>query len=650
MNSFYPNNRPPLAPSALSFLPLGSVKPKGWLRKQLEIQAASLTGNLPKFWDSVGPSSGWLGGDGESWERGPYYLDGLIPLAYLLEDKDLIAEANKWLDWTLSSQDELGHIGPKILTDWWPCGVILKVLTQYQEATRDRRVIPLMERFFTYMARELPFNHLRAWGIMRWADTALSIIWLYNRSGDPALLDLARDVMSQGYNWTHHFHDFGYTQKQALRFPLTTHVVNNAMAVKTPAVAYVLTKWDEHRTGSHRAIEMLDTYHGTAVGIFTGDEHYAGKNPSQGTELCAVVEYLFSLENLIEVFGDPAFGDRLERIAYNALPGTFSADMWAHQYDQQANQVLCTIDKRRWTNNSDASNIFGLEPNYGCCTANMHQGWPKFAANLWMATPDDGLAAVAYGPCEVTAKVRGGKQVTLEVETDYPFDETVRITVRTPDEVEFPLSLRIPAWATGASITDRSGGAPSRQSGRSGAAPSRQSGRSGGAPSRHPENAEPGTFHTITRKWSDGDTIELTLPMPIEVERRYHDSVTIKRGPLVYSLKIGERWEKIRGEEPHADYAVHPTTPWNYGLSIDPDDPQVEIAKKGVGDLVYGPDAAPIEIRLKGRRVPEWGMEHNSAGELPQSPVKSSEPVEELTLIPYGCAKLRITEFPLLEE
>lgn len=618
MNSFYPSNRPPLIGSAFCFLPLGSVKPRGWLRRQLEIQAAGLTGNLPKFWDSLGPNSGWLGGDGESWERGPYYMDGLVPIAYLLGDKDLIAEANKWIGWTLGSQDEFGHIGPKVLNDWWPCGVVLKALTQYYEATYDARVIPLMERFFTYMLRELPHNHLRSWAIMRWADTALSVIWLYNRNADPNLLHLAQVLMTQGYNWTHHFQEFGYTQKQALKFPLSTHVVNNAMAIKTPAIAYVLTGWEEHRVGSHRAIEMLDTYHGTVVGTFTGDEHYAGKNPSQGTELCAVVEYMFSLENLIQILGDPLFGDRLEKIAFNALPATFTADMWAHQYDQQVNQVLCTVDKRQWTNNGDWSNIFGLEPNFGCCTANMHQGWPKFAANLWMATLDDGLAAVAYGPCEVRAKVRGGKNVTLNVDTEYPFDENICITVSTSEEVEFPIMLRIPAWAHDAVVD--------------------------GQP------AQAGTFFRVSRKWKDGDTIQIRFPMRVEVERRYNNSVAIKRGPLVYSLRIGERWEKIAGEEPHADYAVYPTTPWNYGLLIDPENPQVEITRKPLGDFIYDSAKAPIEMRVKGKRVPQWELEHNSAGELPQSPVGSSEPLEDLTLIPYGCAKLRITEFPLLED
>lgn len=101
---------------------------------------------------------------------------------------------------------------------------------------------------------------------------------------------------------------------------LATHGVNNAMALTSAAVWWQLTGERGDRDALYRMFEMLDRYHGQPSGIFASDEHYAGRDPSQGTELCTVVEAMFSLEIDISILGDPAFGDRLEKIAYNALP------------------------------------------------------------------------------------------------------------------------------------------------------------------------------------------------------------------------------------------------------------------------------------------------------------------------------------------
>jgi len=209
------------------------------------------------------------------------------------------------------------------------------------------------------------------------------VLWLYNRNGDRALLDLARKLHTQGHDWEAQFANFKTTERvPRASTNLSTHGVNNAMAMKAAAVWWLITGDKGERASLYQMLDMLDRYHGQPNGIFSADEHYAGRDPSQGTELCAVVEAMFSLETDMSILGDPAFGDRLEKIAYNALPATLSPDLWSHQYDQQANQVMCSISNRRWATNGPESNIFGLEPNFGCCTANMHQGWPKLAASL----------------------------------------------------------------------------------------------------------------------------------------------------------------------------------------------------------------------------------------------------------------------------
>ncbi|MEO8656977.1 MAG: beta-L-arabinofuranosidase domain-containing protein [Bryobacteraceae bacterium] len=611
-------NRPPLQPNAFPLLPLTSVAPKGWLLDQLRIQAAGLSGHLDEFWPDLSANSAWLGGPGEGWERGPYYLDGLVPLAYLTGDPVLIAKVQKWLKWTLENQRPDGAIGPVKNQDWWPNYVMLKALTQYQEATGDPRVIPLMERYFAYQAQNLDARPLKEWAIFRWHDEVLTVLWLYNRNGDKRLLDLARKLHQQGHDWEAQFANFVWKDKvTGADAKLATHGVNNAMAMKAAAVWWSITGDKGDRDALYRMFETLDRYHGQPEGIFGSDEHYAGRDPSQGTELCTVVEATFSLEVDLSIFGDAAFGDRLEKIAYNALPATMTADLWAHQYDQQANQISCTLANRRWTTNGPESNIFGLEPNFGCCTANMHQGWPKLAANLWMATPDHGLAAVVYGPSEVHTTVAGGVPITVEERTEYPFRDTVALVVRPDRPARFPLVLRIPVWASGAAVTVNGQPQP---------------------------GVKPDAFYRLEREWKSGDTVELRFPMAIRPTTWFNNSMAVERGPLVYSLKIGETWHKIKQTGPAPDFEVYPSTPWNYAILPG----SFEVRQKPMSKQPYSAESAPIEILAKGKRLTAWQVVDDSAGPLPVSPVTSKLPEETITLIPYGAAKLRITAFPVL--
>ncbi len=616
---------------AMQPLPLGSLRPAGWLRDQLRLQADGLSGHLDEFWPDI-KDSAWFGGKGDAWERAPYWLDGVVPLAFLLEDDDLKARISSYVDTILRRQDESGRISPGEdpgRYDLWAAFLVLKPLIQYHDATGDERIPGAVEHCLRWVDGHIGPRPLFNWGKYRWFEALIAIYWLYEIKPEDWLLDLAVKLQAQGFDWIDFFRRWPLTQPTPKgKWNYMGHVVNNAMAVKAPALWWRLSQDGRDLEMTEAMTELQDRFHGQVTGMFTGDECFAGLNPSQGTELCAVMEYLYSLEVLVSITGDPVIADRLEKIAFNALPATFSPDMWAHQYDQQVNQVECSIKPDRlWTTNGPDANIYGLEPNYGCCTANLSQGWPKFAAHLWMKTPDPGLAAVAYAPCELHTDV-GGEAVAVAVETEYPFRDKVVMTVRVQEPIEFPLYLRIPAWAEGASV---------EVNGKGRLEPS------------------PGTFFRLHRRWSGEDEVSLTLPMRARASRRYHNAVAIERGPLVYSLRIGEEWRRVNEDEPyrelpHADWEVLPTTEWRYALDVHEEtlDRDIEFFEHPIKKMPFSPAGAPVSAKVIGVKLEDWPLVNGSAGELPQSPVAARETRVELTLIPYGCTNIRITEFPTL--
>ena len=661
----------PLTPA-----PLGSVSPRGWFLRELIVQKRGLTGHIDEIWEDLGKNSGWLGGTGENWERGPYYLDGLVPLAYLLQDDALKQKAQPWIEWMLTSQREDGFFGPADNLDWWPRMVALKVLTQYAEATGDPRVIPFLDRYFRFQLQSLPAQPLSMWAAARGQEQLLPMLWLYRKTGEPYLLELAELLRKQSYDWGSFFTHFPYekTTHAYLSRPLfmaakrvtliqdwtakrikkvrvkqgkpstppkpktseeiengnaspflrafhQTHGVNLAMALKMPALDALFGGDAGGLTAVVAGFDAIERYHGLANGLFSGDEHLNGRSPAVGAELCLAAELLFSLEALLAATGDSRYAERIEAIVHNAWPATFTPDLCAHQYVQQVNQTEVSRKKRGWYDAYNEANLFGLAPNFGCCAANMHQGWPKLAGVLAMATPD-GIALPVYAPCAAVLVVRG-TTVHISEETNYPFDGEILIKIEKIENesqsLEFTLRLRLPDWAEEYSLLYNG---------------------------TQTEVEIKDGYLLLQRAFSAGDQIALSLPLKLRLVPEAAGGVTVHYGALLLALPIAAETCIVRGKPPFADYEFLPRGEWRFGIG------EFSLANAVVmqaepGELPFDTDQPPLIVRLPLAPAPQWKRRQNSAGPVPEPFSAAKSGFIPQTLIPYGCTQLRIAQFPI---
>lgn len=619
-------NRLPLLASPFAALPLGSVRPQGWLLTQCQLQRDGLTGKAEIIYATdLGTNSAWLGGTGDNWERGPYYYKGLIPLAYVLNDAGLKQKAQKWMDWLLNHQGSDGYLGPAANNDWWPRMPATYALRDYYEATGDARVPTVLSRYFHYLLANLPARPLVDWGKARAGDEMEVALWLYNRNGDTNLLTLVHLLHQQAYDWTGIFTSNNFMLYGADFQP--KHNVNVEQALKLPEVYYQISEQPGDLNALVLGWNNLMRENGLSCGINSGTEFLSGNASVQGVELCAIVEAMLSLETAVRITGNPVLADRLETISFNALPAALANNIKAIQYYTLPNNVIAITGNHGYNEDYANGSVPGPKSGYPCCRYNFHMGWPKFVQNSWAATTDGGLALIAYGPTVVNSMV-GDKQVQITEDTGYPFEEQVRLQVSVSNSAAFPLVLRIPCWCSNATIAVNG----QAQSG-----------------------VKSASFFRIQRTWTNGDLVVVNLPMPIQTQTGPSRAVAINRGPVVYSLKISEHW-KVSTPDPLGlgfdEFQVCSTMPWAYALQLNPTNPasSLQFTNFATPTNPFDPAEPSVELIAQARQLPDWtiGWRGTHAFEPPSSPVASTHSLETVTLVPFGSQHMRISWFPYL--
>jgi hypothetical protein len=633
-NNHYIGNQAPLVNTPFIKLPIGSIEPAGWVRKQLELQADGYFGHLGEISQFlIKENNSWLSTDGSGdhgWEELPYWLKGYSNLAYLLGREDMLKETQLWIEAVLGSQKDDGWFGPdqdrtgaatrlKGREDLWPNMVMLFILQDYYSYAKDERVISLMTNYFNYL-QTIPEEKFLVgyWPANRGGDLLYSVYWLYNRTGDESLLELAHKVHKKSVNWTDGIANW--------------HNVNMSQSFGQPGTYYMQTQETKHLEAANRNFnEIRELYGQVPGGMFGSDENCREGyiDPRQAVETCGMVEMMLSTEILFTITGNPVWAERCEDVAFNSYPAALTADMKALRYLQSPNMVQSDkVSKSPGIQNGGP--MFQMNPNrHRCCQHNQGHGWPYFAEHLWLATADNGLAVAFYSENKVTAMVGKGIEVSISEQTNYPFEEQIEFSIEPSNKVRFPLYFRVPSWCEKPVVSING---------------------------EEADYGELAGYIRIEKTWEAGDKVSLSLPMKLNLRiwEANKNSVSIDYGPLTFSLKIEEDYVQDGGTEEWPAWEIYPASPWNYALVLNGTDPlqSFELIKRDypASDMPFTHEGAPIMLKAKGKIIPDWGMdENNLIQELPDNPVVTEETTDEIILIPMGAARLRISSFPVVK-
>jgi hypothetical protein len=627
-------------------LPVGAVKPRGWIKSWLQRQADGLSGH-PETMEYPYDTCLFAGAipwkpekHGENWwpyEQSAYYIDGATRLSALIDAPHVKAISRTSLSYAILNAAP-GKLGA---STWaWPNTIFGRALTAYDQTTGDPGAVKALR---TSLSAETSAAGRDGFVAEQW-------LYLYGKTGEPALLEQAKRL------YTSYFFDnpksFSNVAKLNDAAPLKEHGVTAAEQLKLAPLYYL-------HSGDTQALELAHTGYDKAIrenmmpdGGMVSSESFGTPAFNSLHETCDLVDWSWGMGYMLMASGDGQWADAIEKVTFNALPGALTKDFRQVQYFSSPNQVLAS--------NTACARIAPTRMSYRpahdtpCCPGNVGRAMPNYVTRMWMTTAaEDGLAATLYGPCEVKTQL-GNRAVTITETTDYPFRDAIRFDIRLRGSAEFALHLRIPHWCDNARV--------------------KVNGADAGI------TCKPGSFAELRRTFHDGDRVELTLPMRVTSQTWYGGTAaSIERGPLVYSLKIDETpvtWPK----DPAAVQAVlhdrvlngfpaiefFPDGEWRYGLDAATlaDAAGFAVTEAPMTDNPFQPHAAPVSITVPLRPLPDWQPDWKplpnpptidfktapkNIAALPDSAqMQTRGEGRSLTFVPLGSTHLRLTTLPIL--
>ena len=660
---FEPLTRPAFIP-----LPPGEIEPQGWLRDWCMRARDGYTGHMdeihPDFRKAWAADYRMTGDQLSYWDKGAwpyegggYWFEGLVRLGYALHDESLICQAKTRLDVVVTNMNEnsilfmwwLDRNNPDQVQaaakaaggeaqEWpiWANGLLGRALAAYYAASGDKRILRAMEMAYSGDPSlvQKGFAMSNPWAAFE------AYTWTGSPEIKEALTKLFANNKIEAPNRNIHLYQSWYNRVPDETIPWylqPDHGVHFNESVVPWALGYLWTGNPGFLKAASQWYEIVERGDDgmQPYGVPVSDENCGATGSFRGTETCNVAGYMASQIVLLRVGGNGHMADRVERAFFNAAPAVVSRDFKTHVYNQSPNRI---------NSNLPGGGQFSYQKTHWplCCTASLNRMLPCYVGHMWMATYDNGLAALHYGPCKVSALVADRVPVALTCQTDYPFNEFVNIAVKPARQAVFPLSIRIPGWCATPELSLN------------------------GSPAKVVPDAN--GFVRLERLWKQGDRIHLRFPMTARV-RVGHDNddkdtpyATVSYGPLLFALGIPA---PTNANIPDA------AVPWNYALDASGEEAPTDLAVERQPMPAHWdwPFDSPLKLHVLAKSfdwkpvarvsIPTGGLGFGEAASafqvtkvmtlLPAGPVVRGGSPERITLIPYGCTKFRISMFPITE-